>query len=139
MAEAEDKRRKEHEDREAIEKKKVDDQRKSDEKEYQIDLDAFAPESVKAQTQLKFEGKIYPVRQFIDIEYGQVMEVLNLEQQLTGKPYAQQLELARKQIRILVPSMPDDVLDRLTGRQILRIAVESFGASQAPLKGSGSE
>lgn len=139
MGQAEDKRKKEYEEREAIEKKKAEDLKKAEEKEYQIDLDAFGPETVKAQTHIKFEGKTYPVRRFIDIEYGQVMRVLSLEKALTGKPYAEQLELAREQIKILVPSMPDNTLDKLTGRQILRIALESFGASEAPQKGSGSE
>lgn len=139
MGQAEDKRRKEHEEREAIEKQKAEDLKKAEKKEYEIDLDAFGPETVRAQTHIKFGGKTYPVRRFIDIEYGHVMQVLSLEKELTGKPYAQQLELARAQIKILVPSMPNEILDKLTGRQILRIALESFGASEAPQEGSGNE
>lgn len=134
MGQAEDQQRRQKEEEDQQARKKA-----AEEKEYEIDLDAFSPETVKAQTHIKFEGKTYPVRRFIDIEYGQVMEVLNLEKQLTGKPYAQQLELARAQIKILVPTMPEETLDKLTGRQILRIALESFGASEAPQKGSENE
>lgn len=108
--------------------------------EYLIDLDAFAPERHRgSKSFVKYGGKKYAVRAFLDLSYEEVMEVLELEAAVQGQNYVQQLKLARRQVEILVPKMAKETINKLTGRQIIRVALESLGHAEVPKKGNESE
>lgn len=89
-----------------------------------IDLDG--PEPTGEQT-VRFGGTEYPVRDHLDIPMEEIEEMLTIQTSLAGKPWHEQLAMARRQVQILVPSLPEPVLRRLTGRQIVKAMVELMG------------
>ena len=89
-----------------------------------LDLDAIPEES--AQT-VRIGGQEYPVRNPMDIPLVEIEEMLHIQEALAGKPWHAQLGLARRQVQILIPTLPEEVLNRLTGRQIVRIMVNIMG------------
>ncbi len=89
-----------------------------------IDLDGPEPTGEQA---VRIGGTEYPVRDHLDIPMEEIEEMLTIQTSLTGKPWHEQLAMARRQVQILVPSLPDSVLRRLTGRQIVKVMVELMG------------
>ena len=111
---------------------------KPDEKsEFLTDLDAFAPDQPGgAKRFVKFKGKKYLIVNFLDLEYEQILELLSLDEVLKDKGVGDQMSIAIRQVEILIPSMPEDVRSKLTGRMIVKIATEAFGVSSPPQEGS---
>lgn len=119
----------------------TEDKEKQEKKsELLTDLDAFTPERHGAPERfVKFRGKKYKILSFLDLEYQHVTELLQLDEALKGKGVADQMKLALRQVEILIPDMPAEVRNQLTGKMIIKIAVEAFGVSGPPQEGSESE
>ncbi len=111
---------------------------KPEEKEELLtDLDAFAPDQPgSAKRSVKFKGKKYPIVNFMDLEYEQIIELLQLDEVLKDKGVSDQMSIAIRQVEILIPNMPEEMRNKLTGRMIVKIATEAFGVSSPPQEGS---
>ena len=106
----------------------------TDRDEYLIDLDTFASGAGK---QIKFQGRIYTVRNFGDLAADDVFLILRAEQELRGKTVAEQLETGLRYIAVLVPEMDRPTLGALSANQILRLMREAMGAAEVPQEGAG--
>lgn len=76
-------------------------------------------------------GHSYALRSHLDIPMDEIEETLRIQADLAGKPWHEQLRLARRQVQILVPDLPGDALNRLTGRQIVRLMATVMGLESA--------
>ena len=82
------------------------------------DLAAFAPASVRS---LKFQGRSYAVRAFLDLTVLEAVQVVRRERD-TGMTQAERLAAEAEEVALLVPGMAAEVLQRLTPRQLFQIA-----------------
>lgn len=95
-----------------------------------LDLDALtAPDYV---SHVSVKGVRYGVLSLIDVPNDEALEALKLDQDIRDQSFDEQLRRTRRQIQILVPSMPPDVLGKLTTRQMIRVAAEATGAARRP-------
>lgn len=101
----------------------------SERDEYLIDLDAFAPAPGK---QIKFRGRLYPVRSFNDVPLDEAFQLLRAEQDLQGKSAREQMELGLHYMTILVPGMDRATLGGLSASQILLVVQGAMGAAEVP-------
>jgi len=92
------------------------------------DLAAFMPQPKRS---LRFQGRVYPVRAFLDLTVPEVLDLLQGEEGLAGKPLLLQLARARHQVEVLVPTMDAATRRRLTTRQALQVAGAAREASRA--------
>lgn len=96
-----------------------------------LDLDAFAP-SLETQKTVRFKGQTHPVLSLLDLPIKHAMEVLRVGRELEGKPLAEQMERARRQIELLVPDFKPEHLDALSARQIVALAAHAVRAAGRP-------
>jgi hypothetical protein len=89
-----------------------------------LDLDAL---EVDASYTIKIGGQVYAVRGNLDIPMEEIEETLSIQRDFKGLPWHEQLRRARRQVRILVPDLPDEVLNKMTGRQIIRVMASMLG------------
>ena len=104
----------------------------SDQDEYLIGLDAFAP---KAGKRFTLQGHTYAVRHFNDVPVEDVLLMLRAEQDLPGQGLAEQLELNLRYVAILVPEMDRAALAGLSANQLQRIRDEAMELAEVPLHG----
>lgn len=67
----------------------------------------------------------------MDLPGDDTIRVFSIEQDVMGKPMAEWIARVREQITLLAPDLPEDLLPRLTARQLLKIAEESAGGKAA--------
>ena len=92
------------------------------------DLDAFLPEAV---SRIKFNGVVYAVRSFLDLNVLDALELVRGET-TGGKDPLSQAAFYRRQVALLVPTMGTEVLDRLTPRQAKQVSASARGVSSQP-------
>lgn len=120
-----------------------DSKKKEPKKKNVKDLDALSamtPEREEDARYIKFLNKEYRVIAFNDLPYEESLEILVVEEVLEkGKTYAEQAKSAMRYVEILVPSMPEEVRNRLSGRQLTELALYALGEAQAPPKGNEAD
>ena len=110
-----------------------------------LDLDAFQPQPTKF---LSFKGHRYAVRAFLDLTIPEVLEVMRIERDIASmKDYVEQMSRCRKQVEILAPKLdagwcechPKEIpiesprlLDKLTGHQLLKVALLAMKVGEIP-------
>lgn len=121
---------------------KIKDDKKKTEEERLLDLDAFAPDKPgTAKKFVKFKGKKYFIKDFLDVGLGVFFQLMANEEELTGKGQVEQIRLARDNIRLIIPDMEEEVANQLSIRQLTRIIEMSTRAVEdesPPVEGSGS-
>jgi len=94
-----------------------------------LDLDAFLPDPT---TTVVVKGTEYGVMSLLDVSSEEALEALKLDDGIRALPLSEQIERTRRQIAILVPTMPPEVLAKLTTSQLIRIAAHATGAAMGP-------
>ncbi len=90
-----------------------------------IDLDAIQPVPVATVT---IAGQQYEVLSMLDLPIGQFESLLGEGAQARGEGgWKGQVDAARKQIKAVVPGIPDEVLAGLTSRQIAELSNQVIG------------
>lgn len=117
-----------------------DKEKKEAEQERVLDLDGFAPERASMKKKfVKFRGKKYLIKDFLDVGLGVFFQLMANEEQLEGKGQVEQIKLARDNVKLLVPDMEEDVINELSIREVTRIIEMSTGAIESPpVEGSES-
>lgn len=93
-----------------------------------LDLDATEKDESRTIT----VGKTtYVVRAHLDIPMEELDEARTAHDTMTGKPWHEQLRLARRVVQILVPTLPDGAINKMTGRQIIRLMANLMGLEPA--------
>jgi hypothetical protein len=98
-------------------------------REFLIDLDAFAPSAGK---RFRFQGHDYTVRHFNDIRIDDALRILRAEQEMRGKTSLEQLELGLQYLAILVPEMDRATVGTLTATQMLQLIGQAMGVAEVP-------
>jgi hypothetical protein len=88
-----------------------------------LDLDAFSPVPTR---KLKLAGKYYDVISFFDIEAEGALKLLRSEEEASGKPINDQLSRLREQLKILVPTLPEEPLAKLSWRKLVAVTREAW-------------
>lgn len=107
-----------------------------------LDLDAFAAEQ-HTDRYVKFEGRRYPIRGIYDMDVDQVFKLMGLNQRLQEGGYDHQITEMKGAIALLLPTMPEETLNRMSGRlmsHVLRGAFKVAGdeAEGRPTEGGGT-
>lgn len=90
-----------------------------------IDLNATEPVVV---AQVKVGLGTYDVHSTLDVKMGVLQAMLAEEERIRKDGgWMDQVALARRQIRLVVPDLTDADLDELTARQIIRLSAEVIG------------
>ncbi len=89
-----------------------------------IDLDATEEEPMSF---VRVGGEVYPVRSLLDIPLDRIRDVSTVQDQVRGKKWHEQLEVARELLAHLIPTLPEEKRRALSGRQIIRIMGEILG------------
>ena len=120
--------------------KETKEERKEEQKERVLDLDGFAPERPGvAKKFLKFRGKKYTVRDFLDVGLGTFFQIMANEEELEGKSQVEQIKLARDNVKLPVPDLSEELINQLSIRQVTRIIEMSTGlVEDPPVEGSES-
>lgn len=115
--------------------------KKEADRERVLDLDGFAPDKPGvAKKFIKFGGKKYLVKDFLDVGLGTFFQIMANEEELEGKSQVEQIKLARDNVKLLVPDMPEEMVNNLSIRQVTRIIEMSTGMTESPpVEGSGSD
>jgi hypothetical protein len=69
---------------------------------------------------LRIGDREYPVRHPLSLPLAEIEELQRLEAAETGKLWPERVALRAQQLRILVPSLSEDALQKLTAREIMR-------------------
>ena len=90
-----------------------------------IDLNTTEPVIV---AQVKVGERNFDVRSTLDVKLGILQSMLEEEARIRKDGgWMDQVALARRQIRLVVPDLTDADLDELTPRQIIRLSAEVIG------------
>jgi hypothetical protein len=92
----------------------------------EIDLDT-KPTPV---ARIKIGDHRYDVISTLDVEMGTLQAMLADEKTARKAGWLEQVKLARRQIKLVVPALAEEDLDRLTARQIVRLSAEVIGILQ---------
>jgi len=77
---------------------------------------------------VKVGERTYDVHSTLDVTMGELSSMLTEEAQVREKGgWMEQVALARKQVRLVVPDLSDDDLDGLTARQIVELSAQVIG------------
>ena len=68
--------------------------------------------------QIKVGDQVYPVSTYL-IATEKFEEICQLVDAASGRPFLEGIRLMQRQLQLWVPTLPDEVALRLTGRQVL--------------------
>jgi len=74
---------------------------------------------------IRIGDREYAIRSPLDIPRSEIEEVVRLQAACAGLCWHEQLAVAHRQVQILIPDLPENVLEKLTGRQLMRILVNT--------------
>lgn len=94
--------------------------------EYREDLAAFVP---RPAARVKVLGVSHPVPAFHDLPLAQALELLALEDETGAAP------LAWRQLRMLVPAIPDEARHQVSAQVVQRVLARAWGSG----RGSGTQ
>jgi len=94
----------------------------------EIDLNATKPIIV---AMVKVGDRTFAVHSTLDVQMGVLQGLLAEEERIRKDGgWMDQVALARRQIRLVVPALTEADLDGLTARQIIRLSTEVIGILQ---------
>lgn len=120
----------------------------TEEKDLVIDLRAFRPRPrgtllLEVPHEGRTAERAYPVMSLMDIPGDDLLDFLEIDTDLPKKKMSEQVAIARRQIKLLVPTLEAGILNAIPMSELLRARDEALGISGPPVgagegPGSGS-
>ncbi len=105
--------------------------------ELTLDLDAFAP---MPQRFITFLRKKYPVLAVLDLPMGDWLTLIRIDDGIDRvTDSAELLSRVQRKLAILVPTMPPDVVAKMSFTQALRAAAHAWVIAKGPQTAGGGE
>jgi hypothetical protein len=109
--------------------------------EIQLDLDAFASEQLQAGRKVTFLGVSYPLKNVYDMSLQEVIDIMTLDRVVREVGFTEQLEHLSRAVQTLLPTMPEEVRRKMSGRQMNLVIGTVFGITEKadekrPLEGN---
>lgn len=96
--------------------------------EFDLDLDALAP---RPRGWVRVGGERYAVWSLLDVPIADMAEIL-AGQRHPPERLDEQVSMMRRHLRLLVPTLPEELLAGLTTRKLLALYDRALGVSNPP-------
>ena len=106
----------------------------ADDAEFLEDIDAFIPRSAGL---IRVLGQKYEVPYYHDLPLTKALPLLKIEEDAAGQPLTVQMEAAWRQLKELIPSLPDTAREKMGNTSIQRVLARAWRLANRPPEGEG--